>query len=273
MGSTEIVIEPRRGWQSINVREVWPYRELFLFLIWRDIKIRYRQTILGSLWAVLQPLLAMATFTLVFNHAAGVQSDGAPYTLFSFAGLIPWTFFANAVSTSGNSLISYQHMVSKVYFPRLFIPLSSVAALGLDMLLSLGLMGALMAYYRRSPAFSLVFLPVSIACAFLTASGVGLALSAFNVKYRDVKYVIPFLVQMGLFLTPVIYPWSYLPIKLRRFLAVNPLSGICEGFRYSLLGTPGNWHLIALSILMSIGIFLAGMFIFSRMERQFADVI
>jgi homopolymeric O-antigen transport system permease protein len=269
----ELVIKPRRGWQPIDWKEVVLHRELLGFLIWRDIKIRYRQTLLGGLWAVLQPLVAMLIFTFVFNRLAGVRSDGPPYPLFAFAGLVPWTFFANGISTSSNSLVANQQLVSKIYFPRVFIPLGSIAALLVDVGFSLVLLFALMIKYHWGLTYHALLLPIFIAAAFLSTSGLGLALSAFNVSFRDVKYTVPFLIQMGLFVTPVIYPMRYIPARLKLLIGLNPMTGVVLGFRSALLGTPADWGLIRLSLLMSLVLFIGGLLIFRRMERRFADVI
>src|SRR5437764_814640 len=200
--SFEVTIRPSRGWQPIDIKEILVYRELLAFLVWRDIKIRYRQTLLGGLWAVLQPLIAMLIFTFIFNRLAGVKSDGPPYPLFAFAGLVPWTFFSTAVSQSSNSLVSNQQLVSKVYFPRVFIPLGAIGALLLDLGLTLGFLVLLIFHYRWPISPNLLWLPVFILAAVLAASGVGLTLSAFNVSFRDVKYAVPFLIQMGIFRVP-----------------------------------------------------------------------
>jgi homopolymeric O-antigen transport system permease protein len=272
-GTYELVIKPRKGWQAIDWKEAILHRELLGFLIWRDIKIRYRQTLLGGLWAILQPLIAMAIFTFVFNRLAGVKSDGPPYPLFAFAGLAPWTFFANGVSMSSNSLVSNQHLVSKIYFPRIFIPIGSVAALLVDLSFSLALLFLMMLKYHWSLTYHALFLPLFILAAFLSASGIGLALSAFNVSFRDVKYLVPFLIQMGIFVTPVIYPIRYVPAKLQPLVSINPMAGVVLGFRSALLGSPADWHLISFSLAMSVVLFVAGLMIFRRMERRFADII
>ena len=271
--SFELVIKPRSGWQPIDWKEVILHRELLGFLIWRDIKIRYRQTVLGGLWAVLQPLVAMLIFTFVFNRLAGVHSDGPPYPLFAFAGLAPWTFFSNSVSTSSNSLVANQQLVSKIYFPRVFIPLGSIAALLVDLCFSLVLLFGLMIKYHWSLTYHALLLPIFIAAAFLSASGIGLALSAFNVSFRDIKYTVPFLIQMGLFVTPVIYPLHYIPARLQPLVGLNPMAGVVLGFRSALLGSPADWGLIRLSLLMSVVLFIGGLLIFRRMESRFADVI
>lgn len=271
--SFELVIKPRSGWQALDLREAVHYRDLFAFLVWRDIKVRYRQTILGGLWAILQPLIAMLVFTFVFNRMAGVKSGAAPYPLFAFAGLVPWTFFSAGMSQSSNSLIGNQALVSKIYFPRVFIPLGSISALGLDLFLSLGLYAVLLVYYHWRLTSAVLLLPVFILTAFLAAGGAGLVLSALNVNFRDVKYAVPFLIQMGIFVTPVIYPVSYVPHRWRWVAALNPMTGVVLGFRHALLGTPEPWDLILTSLTVCVVLFLAGLFIFRRMERRFADII
>ncbi len=271
--SFEVTIRPRRGWQPIDIKEILVYRELLAFLVWRDIKIRYRQTLLGGLWAVLQPLIAMLIFTFIFNRLAGVKSDGPPYPLFAFAGLAPWTFFSTAVSQSSNSLVSNQQLVSKVYFPRVFIPLGAVGALLLDLGLTLGFLVLLIFHYRWPISPNLLWLPVFILAAVLAASGVGLTLSAFNVSFRDVKYAVPFLIQMGIFVTPVIYPILYIPGHWKNLMGLNPMAGVVLGFRYALLGSPSPWPVMGLSLIVSVVLFIFGLLIFRRMERRFADII
>ena len=269
----ELVIKPRSGWQPIDVQEVVLYRELLGFLVWRDIKIRYRQTVFGALWAVFQPLIGMLIFTLVFNRMAGVHSDGPPYPLFAFAGLVPWTFFSNGLSASSNSLIGNQQLVSKVYFPRIFIPLGSIAALLLDLGLSVIILFFMMLKYRWPFTYQIVWLPVFTLAAFLATSGLGLALSAINVSFRDVKYAVPFLIQMGIFVTPVIYPLRYIPARWQALVGLNPIAGIVVGFRSAFLGSPAPWPIIVISLIMSLLVFIAGLMIFRRMERRFADLI
>jgi lipopolysaccharide transport system permease protein len=269
----ELTIRARRGWQPIDLREIFLYRELLAFLVWRDVKIRYRQTLLGGLWAVLQPLIAMLIFTFIFNRVAHVQSDGPPYKLFAYAGLAPWTFFSTAVSLSSNSLIANQQLVSKVYFPRIFIPLGAIGALLVDLMFSLGLFALLMVYYRWPITPALAWLPVFMLAAVLAAAGIGLILSAMNVSFRDVKYAVPFLVQMGLFITPVIYPPSYLPKHFQILLSLNPMAGVVIGFRHALLGSPASWSVMGWSLAISTLLFLAGLVVFRRMENRFADII
>jgi len=271
--SLELEIKPRPLWRALNLRELWDYHELFGLLAWRDITVRYKQTVLGGVWAVLQPLLGMLVFTLVFHRLAGMQSDGAPYSLFVYAGLLPWTFFSNAVSLSGNSLVSNQDLISKVYFPRMLVPLASIAAFLLDMFIGLLLLLGLMVYYRWPVSFRLLWLPLFVLGSFLATCGLGLVVSAMNVYFRDVKYAIPFFIQMGLFVTPVLYPLSYIPEKFRMLMELNPMAGMVEGFRYSLLGGPARWDLTGVSLAAGVGLFVAGLFVFRIMESRFADVI
>ena len=273
MSSFELTIKPRRGWQPVDLHELVVYHELLAFLVWRDIKIRYRQTLLGGLWAILQPLIAMLIFTVVFNRLAGVKSDGPPYPLFAFAGLAPWTFFSTAVSQSSNSLVTNQQLVSKVYFPRVFIPIGAVGALLMDLLFSMGLLFVLMAIYRWPITASAALLPLFIFAAVLAASGVGLTLSALNVSFRDVKYAVPFLIQMGIFVTPVIYPIHYIPQRWQVLMGLNPMTGVVLGFRYALLGANASWGVMGMSLAVSVGVFIFGLLVFRRMERRFADII
>jgi lipopolysaccharide transport system permease protein len=273
MATTELVIKPRKGWQPFDFREAYLYRELLAFLIWRDIKIRYRQTLLGGLWSILQPLAGTLIFVLVFNRWAGVHSDGPPYSLFAFAGLAPWTFFSNSVTNSSNSLIASQQLVSRVYFPRIFIPLGTIGALLLDLAISLAVLGCMMIYYRWTLSANVLLLPVFLLGTVMAASGIGFAFSALNVLFRDVKYMVPFLLQMGLFVTPVIYPVRYVPSRWQTLFGLNPMSGMVLGFRYCLLGSPVYWPLVLTSLLMCLILFFAGLMLFRRIERLFADVI
>jgi lipopolysaccharide transport system permease protein len=273
MSSFELIIRPRKGWQPLDFREIFLYRELLSFLIWRDIKIRYRQTLLGGLWAVLQPLIAMLIFTFVFHRLAGMKSDGPPYPLFAFAGLTAWSFFSTAVSQSSNSLVSNQQLVSKIYFPRIFIPLGAVGALLLDLGFSLALLLLMMVYYHWPISLNILLLPIFVLGAVLAASGFGLILSALNVSFRDVKYAVPFLVQMGIFVTPVIYPIHYIPERWQMLMGLNPMAGVVLGFRYALLGSAAPWSVMGLSLAVSLTLFVFGLLVFGRMERRFADVI
>lgn len=269
----ELVIRPRKGWQPVELREIWQYRELLGFLVWRDIKIRYKQTALGGLWAILQPLVAMLIFGTLFNRVAHIPSEHVPYLLFVYAGLVPWTFFQNAVSFSSNSLLGSEQLIRKIYFPRVLVPLGAIGAFGLDVLVSLSFMVVLMAFYHRHISIGLISLPIFVIGSFFAASALGLFLSALNVRYRDVKYVVPFFVQMAFFLTPVLYPMHYISGKLRVVLLINPMSGVEEGFRYALLGTPISWPLVWTSMSLSLVLFAGALIFFRRTERSFADVI
>jgi lipopolysaccharide transport system permease protein len=269
----ETVLRAHKGWQPIDLGELWRGRELFGFLVWRDISIRYKQTLLGGLWAILQPLLAMLIFTIFFNRLAGIQGDGVPYPLFAYSGLVLWTFFANSITASSNSLVGNQVLVSKVYFPRIFIPLASIGAIALDLAVGFLLLIPMMIYYKWHIGLSMVFLPLFVFGTLLAASGLGLILSSMNVRFRDVKYVVPYFTQIGLFVSPVIYPLRYVPDRYRILLALNPMTGMISGFRAAVLGQPANWSLVWTSLGVSVGLFTMGLFVFRRMERRFADII
>ncbi len=272
-GEGELVIRPRRGWQPIDLPEIWRYRELLGFLVWRDVTIRYRQTVLGGLWAVLQPLVAMLIFTVFFHRLGGLGSEGPPYALFVFVGLVPWMFFANAVAAAGASLVGNPQLVSKIYFPRVLIPLSSIGALLVDLALNLVATAALMLYFHWRPPAALAWLSVFLVLTVVAAIGLGLVFAALNAHYRDVKYALPFLVQMGLFVTPVIYPLSQMPPRFQLAAALNPMTGPIEGFRYALLGTSMRHDLVAVSLAVGGLLLVAGLCVFRRMERRLADVI
>jgi lipopolysaccharide transport system permease protein len=267
-------IEPTRGWVALRLSEVIAYRELLFFLVWRDLKVRYKQTILGVAWAVLQPLLTMLVFALFFGRLAKVPSDGVPYSLFAYTALVPWTFFATGLTTASNSLVGSANLITKVYFPRLTIPLATVIAGLVDFALAFPLLFGLMAYHGVWPTANVIWLPAFIALAFATALGVGLWLSALNVQFRDVRHAVPFLTQLWMFATPIAYPSSLLPEKWRALYALNPMVGVVEGFRWALLGTntrPGV--MVGVSALAAVGLLVSGAFFFRRMERTFADVV
>jgi lipopolysaccharide transport system permease protein len=280
-GGHYLLIRPSRGWSSLGLRDVWKYRELLYFLIWRDVKIRYKQTVLGASWAILQPLLTMVVFTIFFGGLAKVGSDGLPYPIFSFAGLLPWTFFAQGLGQSSNSVVGSSGLITKVYFPRLVIPISSVLGGLVDFAIAFVVLIAMMAYYGIWPSLAVVlWLPLLLLLATATSLGVGLWLSALSVEYRDVRFVVPFFVQLWLFVTPVIYPASKVVGELNRrglptwLYGLNPMAGVVEGFRWALLGT-GSLHtsvLIASAFVATL-LLLSGAFYFRRMERGFADVI
>ena len=268
------VIEPKKGWVPLDLREIWTYRELLYFLTKRDIKVRYKQTVLGGLWAIIQPFFMMVVFTLFFGRLAKVPYDGIPYPIFVYAGLLPWTYFANALSASGNSLVGSANLITKVYFPRLIIPASASLAGLLDFFVAMIVLGAMMIYYQFAPNISILLLPCLVSLTFLCAVGVGLWLSALNVEYRDIRYVIPFLIQLWMFVSPVIYPVSMLKEEYRWLLALNPMGGVIEAYRSSLLGhMPVNWFLLSLSTIIILILFISGLYYFRRMERSFADVV
>jgi lipopolysaccharide transport system permease protein len=268
------VIEPQKGWIPLDFREVWNYRELLYFLTKRDIKVRYRQTVLGGLWAIIQPFFTMVVFTLFFGRMAQMPSDGIPYPIFVYAGLLPWTYFANAVSMSGNSLVGSAHLITKVYFPRLIVPASAALAGLLDFFVALIVLIGLMLYYQVLPGPAILLFPVLAGLTFLCALGVGLWLSALNVQYRDIRYVIPFLIQIWMFVSPVIYPLGMVSENYRWLMAVNPMGGVIHAYRATLLGhQPVDWALLCISTAVILLLVLGGLFYFRRMERVFADVV
>ena len=271
-----IRIQPSRGWVALKLDELWEYRELLYFLTWRDIKVRYKQTTLGILWAVLQPVMTMAVFSLFFGKLAKMSSDGFPYAPWSLAGLVPWTFFAYGLSQSSNSLVGSQNLITKVYFPRLVIPISSVLSGVVDFLVAFAILLVMMPFYHLWPTANVVWLPLFLLLAFITSMGAGLWLSALNVEYRDIRYVIPFLTQFWLFATPIAYPSSLLDEYpgWKTLYGLNPLVGVVEGFRWALLGTharPGPMVLV--SAASALLVLAGGAFYFRRMERNFADVV
>jgi lipopolysaccharide transport system permease protein len=276
------VLRPSSGWRGIDLRELWDYRELLYFLVWRDIKVRYKQTALGAAWAVIQPFLTMVVFTIFFGRLAGIPSDGIPYPVFSFAALVPWTFFANAVAQSANSLVGSQNLLQKVYFPRLAIPVSATLACAVDFLVAFAVLLLMMLAYGITPTIHVVWLPLFLALAWISALGIGLWLAALNVLYRDVRYVVAFLIQIWMFATPVVYPSSMLDEPWRTLYAINPMAGVIEGFRWALLGgsaladseplaTP--LAMIAVSTMVAILVLVGGALYFRRLERSFADVV
>lgn len=268
-----VVIEPGQRGLFMNVVELWTYRDLLCILTLRDIRVRYKQTALGAAWAVLQPLLAMLIFTVFFGRIPGVAPDDVPYPLFALAGLLPWTFFSNAVTNSGNSLISSSTLITKVYFPRTAIPIAAVAAGLLDLAIGAVLLAILMAYYQVTPTPQLsMLLPLTVLVAGL-AVGTGLWLSALNVKYRDVRYTLPFLMQMWFFATPVVFTRRVLPEQWRLLLTANPMTGLIEGYRAACFGTPFDWAALGVSTLLTLAILFVSTYTFRRMERSFADVI
>jgi lipopolysaccharide transport system permease protein len=258
----------------IDLRELWRYRELVYFLAWRDIKVRYKQAALGASWAILQPLIAMIIFTLFFGRVAGFRSEGVPYPLFSYAALVLWTYFAGVIAQAGQSLVNNQKLITKVYFPRLVLPAASAVSGLIDLLAGAGFLVVLLVYYHVRPGWSLLWAPVFLTGLFSFTVGVSLILAALNVRFRDVKYVIPFVIQLGLFVTPVIYPTSFIPRRFQILVALNPLSGIIEGFRASLFpGSRLEPMLTVVSLLGTALVFIAGVVYFRRAEHRFADII
>jgi lipopolysaccharide transport system permease protein len=268
------IIEPKTGWVPVDFREMWNYRELLYFLTKRDIKVRYKQTVLGGLWAVIQPAFTMLVFTLFFGRLAKMPSDGLPYPIFVYAGLLPWTYFANALSASGNSLVGSSNLITKVYFPRIVVPASAALAGLLDFFIALFVLAALMIWYQVVPGPAILLFPVLVALTFLCAVGVGLWLSALNVQYRDIRYAIPFLIQVWMFVSPVIYPVSLVHGNYQWLLALNPMGGVIHAYRAVLLGhQPVDWSLLGLSTLIILALFIGGLYYFRRMEKVFADVV
>ncbi len=272
-----LVIEPVSGWKPLDPHDLWRYRELFYFLTWRDVKVRYKQTSLGAAWAVLQPLGNMILFTLLFGRLAKLPSDGIPYPLFAYAGLLPWTFFANAVGSSGNSLVGSSHLITKVYFPRMIIPASAILAGLVDLGISFVVMAALMVWYGVPVSGSILMLPILVLLTAILALGVGMWLSALHVRYRDIRYLIPFLIQFWMFATPVIYPASLMPERYRMIYFLNPMSGLIEAYRVALLGgvNGASFNLVTLGMAggLAIVMLVYATYHFRRMEKTFADIV
>lgn len=269
-----IVIEPTHGWATLNLGEVWRYRELLYFLTWRDVKVRYKQTAIGAVWAILKPFLTMVIFSVIFGGLIGVSSEGVPYPVFSYTALLPWTFFATALAQAGTSLVANANLISKIYFPRLIIPIASVLAAAVDFAVAFIVLIGMMLFYGIVPGIAVLTVPLFLLLAFMTALGLGLWLAALQVKYRDVGYTIPFLTQIWLFATPVAYSSNLIPEQWRLLYGLNPMVGVVEGFRWALLGQEGvSSNLILLSVVVVLGLFVGGLFYFRRMEREFADVV
>jgi lipopolysaccharide transport system permease protein len=274
VGHYRMVIEPRSGWQALNLRELWRFRELLFFLIWRDVKVRYKQTVLGAAWAIIQPVMTMLVFTIFFGNLGGMAKHATTaYPVFVYAALLPWTFFAGAVSQAGVSLIGSAHLVSKIYFPRLLIPVASVGGGVVDFGISFVVMLGLMIAYGIFPTRSIMLLPFFVVGTTLVAVGVGTLLGALVVAYRDFRYVITFLIQLWMFASPVAYPLDIIPSRWRLFYAMNPLAGLISGFRSALLDEPFHWDCIAISLCMTLAVLATGLYYFRRVERRFADVI
>ncbi|HEV8168273.1 MAG TPA: ABC transporter permease [Pyrinomonadaceae bacterium] len=268
-----VVIQPSKKWNLLSLKDIWAYRELLFFLTWRDVKVRYKQTALGAAWAILQPLFMMVIFTIFFGRLAGVGSSGIPYPLFALAGLVPWTFFANAITASGNSLVGSAHLITKVYFPRLIVPAAAMLAGLVDFLLAFLLLCLLMLYYRVTVTVQILFLPVLVLMTALFSLGIGTWMSALNVKYRDVRFALPFVIQLWLFVSSVILPSSSIPPKYRWLLNLNPMSGIIEGYRSALFGLPFDWPALGIAAVLTLLVLVYAIYAFSRVERSFADII
>lgn len=267
-------IRPSRGWVSLELRELWAYHELLYFLVWRDIKVRYKQTALGAAWAIIQPFCTMVVFSLFFGRLARVPSDGVPYPIFSYAALVPWTFFATGLAQASNSLVGSANLVKKVYFPRLTIPISTVLSGVIDFVLAFVVLLGMMVYYGIYPTSNVVWLPALLVLSLVTSLGVGLWLAALNVQFRDVKYIVPFLTQFWMFATPIAYPSTLLSEPWRTLYGINPMVGVVEGFRWALLGTdtrPGP--VIAASAAAALLLLVSGAYYFRRMEKSFADLV
>jgi len=274
MANNVLIIKPTKGWAALDISKLWDYRELIYFLTWRDIKVRYKQTVFGAAWAIIQPLLTMVVFSIIFGKLAKIPSDNIPYPIFSFTALVPWTFFANGVSQSSNSLVGSANLINKIYFPRLIIPFSSVISGLVDFALAFIVLVGMMIYFGIVPTWNIFWLPLLLILAFITSLGTGLWLSALNVEYRDVRYAVPFITQFWLFATPIAYPSSLLSEPWRTIYGLNPMVGVVEGFRWALLGTgtaPGAT--IVVSSLAAVALLIGGAFYFRRMERTFADIV
>lgn len=266
-------IEPAKGWVSLQLRELWAYRELLYFLVWRDIKVRYKQTILGASWAIIQPVFNMVVFTLFFKRVFDMQ-NGIPYEVFTLAALVPWTLFENGLNQSATSLVGNANLIKKVYFPRLAVPISTVLSGIVDFCLAFLVLLAVMLWFRITPTINIIFLPLFILLALLTSLGVGLWLSALNVQFRDIRYTIPFLARLWFFATPIVYPSATLSEPWRTIYGLNPMVGVVDGFRWALLGRGAPaWGMVSVSVVAAFMILLTGALYFRRMEKNFADVV
>jgi lipopolysaccharide transport system permease protein len=269
-----VTIRPAGRWVPLRLDELWEYRELLYFLVWRDVRVRYKQTMLGAAWALVQPFLTMVVFSVFFGRLAGIPSDGVPYPIFAYCALLPWQLFAFSLAESSSSVVANQRLITKVYFPRLLMPIAAVAVGVVDFVVSFAVLLGLMVYFEIAPTPAIWTVPLWALLALLTALGVGLWLSALNVQYRDVRYTLPFLTQIWLFATPVAYPTSIVPEAWRATYALNPMVGVVDGFRWSLLGTGGTPGLtVVVSALVAVALVVSGLFYFRRMERTFADLI
>ena len=269
-----LVIQPRRVWFHLDLAALWQYRELLYFLVWRDVKVRYKQTAIGATWAILQPLMTMVIFTVIFGHFAKIPSDGLPYPIFAYTALLPWTYFASALNRSSASVVSEAHLISKVYFPRVILPLAGTVSGIIDFAVAFVLLLGMMIWYGIMPTWGIVALPLFLLLAFATALAVGLWCSALNVRYRDVGYTIPFLTQCWMYASPVAYPVSLVPENWRFFYSLNPMAGVIEGFRWALLGKQGpDFGVMAVSAVVVVVLLVGGLVFFRRMENTFVDVV
>lgn len=270
-----VIIQPVKGWVNLNLRDLWIYRELVYFLTWRDLKVRYKQSVLGVLWAIINPLVTTVIFAVIFGNLAKLPSDGVPYPIFSYAATLPWSFFAAALTVSARSMLTSGQMVSKIYFPRIIVPLSSVFANLVDFLVGFVIMIGFLFFYHITPTWNMLWLPAFLLLAMVTALGVGLWFSALLVMYRDINYVLPFLTTVWMYISPVVYASSTIPEKWRILYSLNPMVGVIEGFRWALLGTQQSISplMIAISAGIALILFITGLFFFRRMERVFADMI
>jgi lipopolysaccharide transport system permease protein len=269
-----IYIRPSSGWVPLNLRDLWEYRELLYFLVWRDIKVRYKQTVLGAAWAIIQPFFTMVVFSIFFGRLARISSEGIPYPIFSYTALVPWMYFASALAQASNSVVEHERVITKVYFPRLILPMASILSGLLDFAIAFTVLVGMMLFYGITPTTAIWTVPFFVLLVMMTALGVGLWLSALNVQYRDVRYTIPFLIQFWLFATPIAYPSNLVPEPWRTIYGLNPMAGVVEGFRWALLGkTHAPGPLLAVSALTVIGLLIGGLYYFRRMEDTFADVV
>ena len=269
----ELVIRPRSGWIGIDWGEMWSHRELLGFLIWREFSVRYKQTVLGPAWAIFQPMIMMLIFSVIFGRFAQIGSVGFPYPIFVFAGLIPWSLFSQGMAQSALSLVSQQQLLTKVYFPRLFVPLASAAVFVVDLLISLGLFALLLLYYRVVPSWGVVWLVVLIPLTMIATLSIGLMLAALTIFYRDFKHIVPFLTQILMYVTPVIYPVDKIPLNWQMLLSLNPMFGIVLAYRSAILGMPWNLMSLGISTVSAVSLFLFAIFYFRRVERHFADFV
>jgi lipopolysaccharide transport system permease protein len=271
---TITVIEPRKGWIPVDFGELWKFRELLYFLAWRDVKVRYKQTAIGVIWAVLQPFLTMVVFTVLFGRFAKMPSDGAPYPIFVYMGLLPWQYFASVLGQSTTSVVTGAQMITKIYFPRLIMPASTAVAALLDLAIASIILGLMMVYYGVAPSAGTLLVPVLVMLTMMNAVGFGMWFSALNVRYRDIQYAIPFVIQIWMFVTPVIYPSSLFGERYAWILSLNPMGGVIEAFRPAVLGhMPIPWTSLGISAAVGVAVFLGGMYYFRSVERYFADVI